>query len=464
MKLKLLPYYISFKNRSLWNCFRLCAGRMSSLVNVHEQDITDTSLSSSGDQKPLVLKERSCFRVVLVVIPCLLLIWGVSLLPTVFYANKLPVPTDPPSPNISNQTQPLYPCSHPLILNQKTHLCEPPCPWVMLTKAEKFALLVVESFSIAVSLLGFVIILSTWMRIKKLRCFPHIIPLYIQGLSSAIAVLIAVANGMGEEKAFCSSKFLAESSKNPTTFCTAQGVLIHYFSVALALWFVVYSINLLKMIYSDSLVNLQGNNYRVQHIVYSLICWLLPFIPVGIVLGSESPPYIVVNMQFCFPGSTDTGYFTTTFITELALGVGGTCLFFVVYKLFMLRNISPVAGEQAKSRKKKMDKLVQRLVFLMFAYAAIVTLTYIPICLLQQHAALLEHHINRYFRCLMFYPPEKCHKKYEKYTFSDAFVVSSLSTAFFALTTVCFLAFNKQSRKLWTFWWFRIQRCCCEQS
>ena len=92
--------YISFKNRSLWNCFRLCAGRMSSLVNVHEQDITDTSLSSSGDQKPLVLKERSCFRVVLVVIPCLLLIWGVSLLPTVFYANKLPVPTDPPSPNI----------------------------------------------------------------------------------------------------------------------------------------------------------------------------------------------------------------------------------------------------------------------------------------------------------------------------------------------------------------------------
>ncbi|RMX59811.1 hypothetical protein pdam_00007319 [Pocillopora damicornis] len=395
---------------------------MSSLVNVHEQDMTDTSLSSSGDQKPLVLKERSCFRVVLVVIPCLLLIWGVSLLPTVFYANKLPVPTDPPSPNIR-------------------------------------------------------------------RCFPHIIPLYIQGLSSAIAVLIVVANGIGEEKAFCSSKFLAESSKNPTTFCTAQGVLIHYFCVALALWFVVYSVNLLKikqelstgqftrsvtnvlksfillvieaalrtdssicplnnwtlkgnlsvlveetncwdveielslvrcisvpkpMIYSDSLVNLQGNHYRVQHIVYSLICWLLPFIPVGIVLGSESPPYIVVNMQFCFPGSTDTGYFTTTFITELALGVGVTCLFFVVYKLFMLRNISPVAGEQAKSRKKKMDKLVQRLVFLMFAYAAIVTLTYIPICLLQQHAALLEHHINRYFRCLMFYPPEKCHKNFEK--------------------------------------------------
>ena len=59
--------------------------------------------------------------------------------------------------------------------------------------------------------------------------------------------LVAVAYGMGKEKSFCSSKFLPEAQLNPTTFCTAQGVLIHYFSVALALWFVVYSINLLQV-------------------------------------------------------------------------------------------------------------------------------------------------------------------------------------------------------------------------
>lgn len=437
---------------------------MSSSVIVHERDMTDTSLSSSGDQRPLVHKERSRFLVVLVTISCLLLIWGVSLLPTIFYANKIPVPTDPPPLNSSNQTWPLYPCSHPLILNHKTHLCEPRCSWVILTKVEELALEVVENFSIAVSLLGFLIILATWIRIKKLRCFPHIIPLYIQGLAAAISVLLAIANGMGGEKAFCSSKFLSDSSKNPTKFCTTQGVLIHYFSVALALWFVVYSINLLQMIYSDSLVNLQGNSYRVQHVVYSLICWLLPFIPVGIVLGSSSMPYVVVNMRYCFPAPTDTGYFMTTFITEVSLGIGGTCLFFVVYKLFMLRNISTVVGEQAESRKKKMDKLVQRLVFLMFSYAAIVTLTYIPICLLQQHSDVLEHHTKQYFGCLMFNPPENCPKTYEKYGFSGIFVASTLSTAFFALTTVCFLAFNRQSRKLWSFWWFRMQKCCCEQS
>jgi len=66
--------------------------------------------------------------------------------------------------------------------------------------------------------------------------------------------LVAIANGMGREKAFCSSKFYLEVQLNPTTFCTAQGVLVHYFSVALALWFVVYSINLLQVNKINTLV------------------------------------------------------------------------------------------------------------------------------------------------------------------------------------------------------------------
>lgn len=57
-----------------------------------------------------------------------------------------------------------------------------------------------------------------------------------------------------------------------------------------------------------------------------------------------------------------------------------------------------------------MNKVVQRLVFLMFAYAAVVALTYIPICVLQQHSKLLGYHIKQYFGCLMFFPPDHCPK------------------------------------------------------
>ena len=66
-------------------------------------------------------------------------------------------------------------------------------------------------------------------------------------LSIIVAFLLAVAYGVGREKAFCTSKFFSEARENPTTFCRAQGILIHYFTIALALWFLVYSINLVQV-------------------------------------------------------------------------------------------------------------------------------------------------------------------------------------------------------------------------
>ena len=90
-----------------------------------------------------------------------------------------------------------------------------------------------------------------------------------------------------------------------------------------------------QMVYSDSLVSLQGKKYKVAHVVCSLICWLLPCIPVGIVLGSKTASYDVMFMRMCFPNG-EVGFFTSTFIPELAQGVGCTFLLVVVYKLFVV--------------------------------------------------------------------------------------------------------------------------------
>ena len=64
------------------------------------------------------------------------------------------------------------------------------------------------------------------------------------------AFVMAIGNGMGRESAFCSSKFLSESHLQPTGFCTFQGVVIHYASNALVMWFMVHTINLVKVQYS----------------------------------------------------------------------------------------------------------------------------------------------------------------------------------------------------------------------
>ena len=91
-----------------------------------------------------------------------------------------------------------------------------------------------------------------------------------------------------------------------------------------------------QMVYSDSLVSLRGHRNKLVHIVSSLICWLFPFVPIGIVLGSKTTSYVVVNLRFCYPNGSDIAFFTTPFIVEVAQGVGCTCLLVVVYKLFMV--------------------------------------------------------------------------------------------------------------------------------
>lgn len=88
----LRPYQISPRTLiTLKVVCRLATCKMSASINVHEQETSDTSFSSSGGQKPLIHHERNRFVVALVIITSLLLIWGVSLLPTIFYANKLSV-------------------------------------------------------------------------------------------------------------------------------------------------------------------------------------------------------------------------------------------------------------------------------------------------------------------------------------------------------------------------------------
>ena len=83
---------------------------------------------------------------------------------------------------------------------------------------------------------------------------------------------------------------------------------------------------------------------------------------------------------------------------------------YVSFSLFQRRNVSMVTGKQAELRKKKMDKVVIRLVFLMCAYAVLMALAYAPICVLQQHSKLLEYYVKQYFGCLMFFPPDHCLK------------------------------------------------------
>lgn len=65
---------------------------VSSPVHVQSQETSDNSFTSSGGKKPLVVNsaKNRCVGAFVVVVS-LIFIWGIALLPAIFYANKLPV-------------------------------------------------------------------------------------------------------------------------------------------------------------------------------------------------------------------------------------------------------------------------------------------------------------------------------------------------------------------------------------
>ncbi|XP_031571052.1 uncharacterized protein LOC116305309 [Actinia tenebrosa] len=389
----------------------------------------------------------------------LLVVWGVSLLQAVFF---LITYKEEDKPNISNQTHlPQYPCNKPLKMNHANNRCALPCEWVSFTKSQDTAQTIVDNISLTISLLGFLFILLTWISIKRLRVFPHIIPLYIQGTSSCISLLIVISNAMGRKESFCSHEFFTEASKSPTNFCVAQGLLIQYFSNVTAMWFIVYSICLLQMICSNNSFH-RNRSTRIPHLISAACCCLLPWILVGIVF-KEGGYGTVLNMRLCLPKSENLTYYTNAMITEIGQAVACSCLLFVVFKLYSIRNLELLQGDQAKRRKSRLDKVAIRLVCLMFAYAVITALVYIPMCIQQRNKPYLKKYLKEYFGCLLFAPSSAhCSKeKYQSVAYANTFIISYLSSALFTISTISFLAFNKQSRRLWFFWWQRLVDCCC---
>lgn len=67
------------------------------VINRVPEDTKEISCTSSGSDAPLIPRKRSRLLVTFVVVMGLMFVWGIALLPAIFYANKLPAPPKPHS-------------------------------------------------------------------------------------------------------------------------------------------------------------------------------------------------------------------------------------------------------------------------------------------------------------------------------------------------------------------------------
>ena len=74
------------------------------VINRVPEDTKEISCTSSGSDAPYMPRERSRLLVTFVVVMGMMFVWGIALLPAIFYANKLPAP---PEPHINKRYKPI---------------------------------------------------------------------------------------------------------------------------------------------------------------------------------------------------------------------------------------------------------------------------------------------------------------------------------------------------------------------
>ncbi|XP_028413957.1 uncharacterized protein LOC114536803 isoform X2 [Dendronephthya gigantea] len=213
----------------------------------------------------------------------------------------------------------------------------------------------------------------TWFKVPHLWKFPHFIIVIMITQSTIIVSFVAVGILLGPD-AFCSSKYLEEAYNKATLFCVLEGALTHYLAGSVSFWFVAYNVVIAKGLVFE---NTQRNERsKWPFIISAACCWILPVIPVAIVLTS-SEGYAASAMTYCFPKSNEMTFYTVVLPENVNYAVGVSFLFVIVWKLIKERRATINSSRhQNEIRKSKMGNVVGRLSLLMIFYTATVYLTY----------------------------------------------------------------------------------------
>ena len=73
--------------------------------------------------------------------------------------------------------------------------------------------------------------------------------------------------------------------------------------------------------------------HRLPFIISALLCWLLPVIPVIVVLNSKEGYNVPLYSNFCFPSSIELVYYTAVLPENILFTIGVSFLYIVIWKL-----------------------------------------------------------------------------------------------------------------------------------
>ncbi|EDV28698.1 uncharacterized protein TRIADDRAFT_51875 [Trichoplax adhaerens] len=356
-------------------------------------------------------------------------------------------------------------CQHPLQLDNKTNTCQAQCDWPWtwdrFTYPSEAAAIAVLVTSI-IGIVSMIFVISTWLCSKSLLKFPHSIPLFMMLSVTSYTIVSSLPAVLGYRESFCASQYLnLYGTDQVTAFCQAQGALLHYLTISLAIWWLFYVGNMYFIVVrgNNSILNSQ-NTLIITQVCESFVAWGIPGILVAVVFATPtSYKHNAVFSLACFPATVNYFYYAYSLPCQICLLVGQVMLCEIVRFLYELRRYTKKTNVSRPSGEEDTLKLIQyRFVALAFCYLIIVTTFMVMTTITIQTADDYVKMVKIYFQCLRLTTREQCRDFLPISRFSQRSlgILIGISSGALCLTNLIFLIPSKETRKVWRRWFRRI--------
>ncbi|RMX47329.1 hypothetical protein pdam_00012599 [Pocillopora damicornis] len=328
--------------------------------------------------------------------------------PTLFYVFR---PDHPPHSDLyesnftrtnqtsSNKDIPLE-CNSPLIPDNDTGQCRPPCAWTSqssLTQKVYYGIVVIGLWLVVIAT---IITLITWASIESLRKFPHVLRFHIIICCIFLACFKMIPVRIGLEKVFCGEQAFWQAGGHPSLYAVILGAGSHYFILAHSFWAMCFIANTYAVIIHD---NRAVFKHPIKiHLMQSVLSWLVPAFIVAGCLYFAPPGYTFLFMDHMSAGaqSIQMAYFTFTLPMQVTIYVSLHLLWSIVWHLRKARLDATKRVIRAREEKVSMRRIERQ--FLSMAVVILVvaaTVTSINTMTFYRTDKFV-HGAEMYFHCL----------------------------------------------------------------
>eukprot|EP00002_Diphylleia_rotans_P001256 TRINITY_DN10700_c0_g1_i1.p1 TRINITY_DN10700_c0_g1~~TRINITY_DN10700_c0_g1_i1.p1 ORF type:complete len:537 (+),score=68.17 TRINITY_DN10700_c0_g1_i1:56-1666(+) len=297
--------------------------------------------------------------------------------------------TEPDCYNVTSLIQdiPNCPDEEILVRAQPFSRCEQKCDPSYYTK-EQTELMDVHDHAMSwISLGSSCIVLVTWILFPQKRAFPVNMVAYLAFCSIGIAIGLLMKLFPANKISCIDSVTRADAS---VTLCFLQGVILHYFPIALALWWLCMAFNLHQIVVLENKSAIRLLRF------YHYVSWGIPALLVSVASFTESYAYRTDAFTICTLNTTEkiTYYYLIWF-----LAIGSIGLVLILHVSIRVYQSFKAVSSSRKAASRNLKTQLRTFIFLLYYYAIyfsllILTYTY------RSNKEDIEDGVDSYVKCL----------------------------------------------------------------